>query len=136
MRLIANTNRIIAALVRDSASRKIIMSGKLELVTLKFSLKEVSRHKREIQAKAEITPKEFAKLLGMLLKKIYMVEDNLITKRMKAAHKIMGQIDKADEPFIALALTIKNDGIWSDDKHFMKQKAIKVYTTAELIELI
>jgi len=31
-----------------------------------------------------------------------------------------------DVPFIALAVAISNDDIWTEDKHFIKQKIIKI----------
>ena len=47
--------------------------------------------------------------------------------------EIMGE---KDSQFIALALSIKNDGIWSNDKHFKKQKKIQVYKTVDIIKYI
>lgn len=41
MILIVDTNRIIAALIKDSVSRSVIMSGKIELISLDFGKKEV-----------------------------------------------------------------------------------------------
>ena len=41
-----------------------------------------------------------------------------------------------DVSFIALALSIDNDGIWSEDKHFKKQDRVKVFTTEELMKEI
>ena len=49
------------------------------------------------------------------------------------ADEIMGEIDKGDVVFIALALSFENDGIWSDDGHFLKQDVIKIYRTCDLI---
>jgi predicted nucleic acid-binding protein len=46
----------------------------------------------------------------------------------------MGKIDKKDVPFIAAALAL-NCSIWSDDKHFKKQKEIKIFTTKEVMEI-
>ncbi len=43
---------------------------------------------------------------------------------------------KTDAPFITLALIIPNDGVWSNDKHFLKQDRIKIWTTRDLIKLI
>ncbi len=48
----------------------------------------------------------------------------------------MGKIDEKDTPFIALALSIENDGIWFNDKHFDMQKKIKVYKTIDIINLL
>ncbi|MBI2543348.1 MAG: hypothetical protein HYW24_04125 [Candidatus Aenigmarchaeota archaeon] len=45
MKLVVDTNRIIAALVRDSASRKILLSGKFEFLTVGVTKLEIEEHK-------------------------------------------------------------------------------------------
>jgi len=50
--------------------------------------------------------------------------------------EIIGKIDKKDIQFIALALAIKNNKIWSNDKHFEKQKKIQVYKTIDIIDVL
>ena len=55
---------------------------------------------------------------------------------MGEAMKIMSKIDEKDAQFIAVALSIKNDGIWSNDKHFEKQEKIQVFKTIDIIKLI
>ncbi|MBI5746664.1 MAG: hypothetical protein HZA13_06665 [Nitrospirae bacterium] len=35
-----------------------------------------------------------------------------------------------------MALSIKNDGIWSNDKHFEKIKGVKVWKTSDLFKVI
>jgi predicted nucleic acid-binding protein len=72
----------------------------------------------------------------MLFKRIFVVSDVVIEKKMRQAEKIMDTIDPSDTPFIAVALAMENDGIWSDDKHFSKQKRIKVWKTKDLLRLI
>ncbi len=47
----------------------------------------------------------------------------------------MGNIDIEDVPFIATALAINANGIWSFDKHFSQQNQVKVITTDELINI-
>jgi predicted nucleic acid-binding protein len=46
----------------------------------------------------------------------------------------MRDIDESDAPFLALALSFPNDGIWSDDKHFKEQKLVRVWTTRDMLE--
>lgn len=55
---------------------------------------------------------------------------------MEEATKIMGKIDEKDIQFIALSLSIKNDGIWSNDKHFGEQAKIKVHKTIDIRNLL
>lgn len=136
MRLIVNTNRIIAALIKDSYSRKIIMSRKFELITIGFANSEVLKYKKEILKKAALSDKEFDTLLSIFFTKIYVVDDSVIRSKKGQAKKIMDKIDPDDSPFVALALAIENDGIWSDDKHFKEQAAIKIWNTKDLVKYV
>lgn len=45
----------------------------------------------------------------------------------------MEQVDPDDVPFLALALQREAD-IWSDDKHFQKKDAVRVWRNHELID--
>ncbi|MFH1225604.1 MAG: PIN domain-containing protein [Candidatus Diapherotrites archaeon] len=135
MKLVVDTNRIIAALVRDSYSRRIILSEKFEFATVEFGISEVKKHRNYILKKAKLSTEQFNDLMTRFLVRIEVLsEEEISAKAYADAVKIMGAIDKADVPFIALALGIKNDGIWSDDGHFLKQKAVKVWRTKPLAD--
>ncbi|MCL4379684.1 MAG: PIN domain-containing protein [Candidatus Marsarchaeota archaeon] len=136
MRLITDTNRIIAALIKDGASRKVILSNKFELVTAEFTRKELREHRVEILKKAKISEKDLDGLLALFFKRIYVVDDSALKVKFETAMKIMDKIDPDDTPFIALALYIDNDGIWSDDRHFKMQKVISVFTTSNLLKIL
>ena len=75
-------------------------------------------------------------LLGVLLASIQVVPAEGILKKHKKAERIMGKIDKGDVPFVALALSFPNDGIWSEDKHFLRQKKVRVWRTRDLLKLL
>ena len=55
MILIADTNRIIAALIKDSTSREILMSDKFVFLTVGFTKAELKEHMKEILKKANIS---------------------------------------------------------------------------------
>ena len=132
MRLVVNTNRIVAALIKNSFSRKIITSRKFELITASLAKIEIKKHKAEIIKKSHLPEAEFERLLSVIFKKVYVVNDSIIRSKEVPARKIMDSIDPDDSPFIALALSVKNDGIWSDDEHFTKQDRIKIWKTKDL----
>jgi len=136
MRFVVDTNRIIASLVRDSASRKILLSEKFEFLTVGVARSEIEEHRKELREKTKLTDKQLDTILAMLFKRIFVVSDVVIEKKIRQAKKIMDTIDPSDTPFIAVALAMENDGIWSDDKHFSKQKRIKVWKTKDLLRLI
>ena len=98
-----------------------------------FGIDEIYLHKSEIIKKAKITGKEFDILLLRLLKYIRLIPLEILIPYREEADKIMGKIDKEDTVFISTALAF-NCPIWSDDKHFKKQKIIKIITTKDMIK--
>ena len=131
MKLVIDSNRIIAALVRDSYSRKIILHGDLELLAIDISHKDIQKYKNDILSKAKITQGQFDSIFEKLNEKLIKLDDSIIEGKMKQAKEIMDKVDKDDTPFIAAALATKTD-IWSDDKHFGKQNRIKIWKTKDL----
>lgn len=136
MKLVLDTNRIIAALVKNSASREILLSGKFEFLTVGVSVSEIEEHKEELLMRTKMSAEDFGKLLSLLLSKVKIVNDTAIQSKMKEAKVLMDKVDPDDTPFIALALATENDGVWSNDKHFDRQDKIKVWKTQELLKLL
>ena len=62
------------------------------------------------------------------------MDDLLLAEKYPMARRVMAKIDIDDAQFVAAALTL-DCPIWSDDKHFQRQKAVKVFTTKDLLEL-
>ena len=120
MKLVVDTNRIIAGLIRDSTSRRILLSDKFEFLTVGVTKSEIEEHKQEIIDKAKVTGEEFNKIFSLLFSKIFVISDVTIEAKMEEAKQIMDDIDPDDTPFIALALSVENDGVWNDDKHFQQ----------------
>ena len=135
MRLIVDTNRVIAALIRDSLSRRIIPHLPVEFMTITILEQEVQKHKAVILQKANLTPAEFEIIFEKLKEKMVMIDDAMVMTKIKEARQIMDKIDHDDTPFIAAALATHAD-IWSDDSHFERQGKVKVWKTSNLLELI
>jgi len=133
MRLVVDTNIIISALIKDSVTRNLLTHIDAELYTIGFTKAEFSKYKKEIMKKAGINEEELQMIMDKIHNNLVMLDDNLISVRMNEAKKIMDKIDPDDTPFIAAALASKS-AIWSDDKHFKKQKVVKVLNTKEIID--
>jgi predicted nucleic acid-binding protein len=80
--------------------------------------------------------KGYKPALGLIIKKLIVVPDYFYEDHMQKANKIIGRIDKDDEPYIALALALGADGIWSYDKGFRKQSQMNVFSTSDLLLLM
>ena len=135
MRLIVDTNRIIAALVKNSMSRKIINHIDAELITINFFGEEIQKHKEMLLKKSGLNEAEFNILLEKLKDRMIILNDGFSQNKIREAAMIMDKIDTDDTPFVAAALASKA-GIWSDDAHFEKQHKIKVYKTRDLAKFV
>lgn len=136
MRLIVDSNRIIAGLIRASATRKIILHPHLEFFAPDHLLVEINNHRELIVKKSKLSSDDLKIVLEMLLERINIVPKAETDKKKQEAKKIIGDVDPDDVPFIALALTIPNDGVWTEDKHFISQRTIKVWSTADLLQFL
>ena len=67
MKLVVDTSRIVAALIKDSASRNILLSNKCEFLTVNFAQSEIDEHREEILDKARISESEFGEVLSLLM---------------------------------------------------------------------
>jgi predicted nucleic acid-binding protein len=66
MRLVVDTNRIIAALVKDSASRKILLSDKTDFLTIEITKLEIEEHRQELLDKTRLTNEQLNLALSSL----------------------------------------------------------------------
>jgi len=134
--LIVDTNRIIAAIIRDSYSRRVFFSKKCRFLTPEFALQEITLHHDELLSKSGLSEEQFGRTLHSVLSRVQVVNDAVMVPHFEEAKAVMDPIDPADTRFIALALSSPNDGIWTEDRHFERQNVVRVWKTAELLQLI
>jgi predicted nucleic acid-binding protein len=73
-------------------------------------------------------------LFNLVTDGIEIVEKQDYEHCLKEANKLIGKIDKGDVPFLALALSAPNNGIWTENaRHFEFQKKVKIWTTKALL---
>lgn len=136
MRIVVDTNILISSLIKDSITREILLLPYMDFYLPEFALEEVEAHKVKISKLSGLSPDEIDFSLDLLLENISIVPAQTIRPYLKEAEKIIGDIDPGDIPFIALALAVDNDGIWTNDKHFKKVRKIKIWNTPELLAYI
>jgi predicted nucleic acid-binding protein len=114
MRLVLDTNILIAALIKDSITRHILLLPDLEFFLPAFALDELDL------------------LLTLLLTSVTVVPYERIAPYLSDADVLIGAIDPDDVPFVALALAEEHDGIWSNDRAFEDLPGIQHWTTTSL----
>ena len=133
MELVADKNIIIAALVRDSATRKLLKHPSLHAYLPEYAQEEVEGHFGSIVKKSGLSPASLRQLLSLVLEDVTIVPKALFGQKLDEASPMIS--DKDDVPFLALALYLKLP-IWSNDGGFMEQVGVKVFTTSELLTLL
>jgi predicted nucleic acid-binding protein len=136
MKIVIDTNRLAAALIKSSVTREIILSDKFELYSPDIILTEIEKNRDYIIMKANINVKEFEEIFFTLLNHIHLIPFKKFKNNYLKALKIMGEIDPDDTAFLALGLSLKIDGIWTEDKDFNNQKILKVYSTKDLVVMM
>lgn len=134
MRLVVDTNALVAALLRDSTARRILLSPDLELYSPETLLEEVEGHKGELVTKSGLAPEDLENLLSDLLRRVAIVPVRRFKPHLAAAERAIGTVDENDAPLLAAALAVKASGVWSDDSDFQKQGLVKVFRTKDLVE--
>ncbi|TAK56720.1 MAG: PIN domain-containing protein [Bacteroidetes bacterium] len=136
MQLVLDTNILLSALIRNSKTRTILLHPSFSFFLPEYSLEEFEKYKGMVLEKSNLSVEELDLLLGLLLERVTVVSASTFASFMPEAWSIMALIDPDDSPFIALALSFHNDGIWSQDKDFERQSKVKVWKTSDLVELI
>ena len=133
MDLIIDANILFAALIKNSTTLDILFNENMHIFAPEFLLEEFYKHKDEILAKTRRSKEDFEEIYGVLKNIITIIPAEEFRQFMKDAEKSIS--DKDDAAYLALALKL-NIPIWSNDKKFKEQKIIRVYSTADLINLI
>jgi len=136
MILITDVNVIISALIRNGKSRELLIDSPFTLYSPETLLNSIRKYEALIIEKSELQKEEFEILLSLLLEKITIIAKEEYSNYLKEAGEIMEHIDVEDVPYIALALSLPNNGIWTDDNHFIKQKKVKIWKTVDVIKRI
>lgn len=134
--MVLDTNIIFSALInKNSVIRDILVSDKILFLLPDFVLDEILKHKDLLCKKTGLSQNEVFFTLFYLLSKVHIIKKEAFSEKLEYARKAMEKIDIFDSEFLALALSIENDGIFSQDKHFDKTE-IKRWSVKEVVELL
>ena len=127
--LVVDENILFAALLKESKSRELLFRDDLILFSPDFLLEEYGRYAEALHRKSRRPSNEFADLLSILSRRIFLIPRAEYAEWMKPATTICP--DAKDIPYFALALKLKC-GLWSNDKKLASQKQVVVWNTHQL----
>ena len=135
MKILIDTNIVIAALIRNNKAREIILSGKFELFSPDFVLEEVNKYKKEICEKAQISDDVFEMITEIIFEKINIIPKEEYDKFIEKSREIMKE-DIKDIPYVACYFSLKCDAIWTNDRDFSGKTELKIISTKELLDIL
>ena len=133
MKVIIDSNRVIAALIKYSTTREILFSDNFEFIAPDSITVEVNKYKDIIIEKSGIAEKEFNILLSIIFEHIGIIPLNEYTGLVAQFKNDIK--DPNDIPYIASCVATKAEGIWTHDPHFKEQKKVKVFTNIDLLKI-
>ena len=139
LKVVVDTNKVIAALLREGRVRRVLLHPGLELLLPEYVLEEIKEHREEIVQK--VPEEALDLLLEKLYRKIRVVSVKEVSERtLQQALKIAGGFDPDDYPFIAVSLRF-DAPIWTNDKNLIKHgleskeyTAIDTWAVEKLLE--
>lgn len=136
MQLIVDTNILFSAFLRSSNTRLIFFHPAFEFYLPEHALQELMEHKNVFLEKSALSPTDLDVLIDLAVEKVNVITASSFTAYLPQAKTIMDPIDPDDTPFLALALSFHNDGIWTQDRDFERQSVVRVWKTEALLDLL
>lgn len=134
MDLVIDANIVMSSLISTAGKTfDLIFNDRLRLFAPEFLLVEINKHKDEILLKSNLSESEYGLFLSLVSSRIELIPFSEFDKYVNKSKEIAP--DPNDAEYFALALKLKC-AIWTNDKGFRAQNKIKIYSTAELINLL
>jgi|SRR3989344_1774026 len=134
MKIVIDSNRVIAALLKDSTTRTILFNKKFEFIAPSYIFSEISKYRNYIIKKVGINNEDFEILLKLIFENIKIIPE---AEYAKFAEELSKEImDVKDIPYLALATFTNAEGIWTHDLHFKQQDKVKVFSNMDLFKSI
>jgi len=124
----------LLALFGSRGALTIITSQNHQFYVPAKIVKEVDKQKKEVCKKLQITSEEFTTNLEALLKFVHVLQFIEYEPWMQKAKEALQQRDVNDADYLACALSVNANFLWTQDKDFGIQQLVPTKTTAQFIE--
>ncbi len=135
MQLIVDANIFIAAFLKSSTTRELLLDEDIEFFAPEYfalEIRETLKKDKFLKSRTLLTQEELDEFLNVLLSPIKILPEE---KYAGFIEKAKQKVPEDDSPYLALALALQIP-IWSNDAAFKKQSLIQAYTTGEVIKIV
>src|SRR3989344_9662725 len=133
MKIVIDSNRAIAALIKDSTTREVLFDEYFEFFAPDYIMTEIHKHENHIVKVAEITKEEFETLISLIFEPIKLIPQTEYNEFLEKYKSVIQ--DEKDVPYIAVCFACNAEGVWTHDPHFLEQKIIKVFTNIDMLRM-
>ncbi len=133
MKIVIDSNRLIAALIKEGTTREILLDKNFEFFAPEHIKDEISSHKYEIILKSGLNEEEFEILVQLMFDFIKIIPKGDYSQFVDELKTEIKDID--DIPYLAVCWLIDADGIWTHDPHFFNQNKFKIMTNIDMLNI-
>lgn len=133
MRLVVDANIILSALLRDGATRELVLHAPLELFAPERLATEVARHVDEMAQRSQADRLVIHSLVRRLLDRIQQVPAHLIQPHAAEALHRCRRSGRKDAVYVACCLAV-HASLWTHDRRLSEEAGFGVVTTHELLD--
>jgi predicted nucleic acid-binding protein len=134
MRLVLDSNILFAGLLRDSTTRHLLIDPPVELVAPDALFVEIQSHQAQILRRSGLDAPAFEALLRLLTEDVQAIGRAEYEDHLATAHAAIGAADPGDVPFLAVALALDCDAIWTQNTKHFQGGGVAVWTTGDVID--
>jgi|SRR3989338_11340831 len=134
MELVVDATILFTGLIGKGVTKEIIFLESIKLRCPQSLFNEVEEHKPRIRLISRLPSNDLEFLLSRFRAKITTFPLSKYEDFLKEANSLIS--DPEDTEYLALSLALDKCPIWSNDPHFKKQSAVRVFTTKELVEFL
>jgi len=107
--------------------------GGHELHAPRYILEEIEEHWPELIARSGVPKAALRESVGILRHHIAEHGPEVYATRLDHAAALLKDLDVHDAPYVALALALDADGLWSEDRRLLAVRDLRVLRTRDLI---
>ena len=133
MKIVIDSNRVIASLIKEGTTREILFDKKFEFFAPEFIKSEIDKYKEDILNKSGLINEEFEVLLSLIFEYIKIIPELEYKYLLDDINLDIEDIN--DILYLAVCLFIYANGLWTHDSHFKEQNKCKVFTNIDMLNL-
>lgn len=136
MIIVTDANRIYSCLLSKGKVFAVFLlnsvSKKFEFVAPEFIFYEIGKHIDDIVLRSKLSKEELSEVFSFVKSQMKTITFDKFNSYTNEAEKLAPH--SKDVHYFALSLALDKTPIWSDEKAFVKQDEINIFTTDKLLD--